>query len=78
MSERVISMKMPNALQIKNSPNKGNQAKNLKDMAAQPDSNPTFSTSNNITSIFGLIIAIIAGIGLISYSIPSSIIDKDK
>ena len=76
MSDRVIAMERSNAPQIIKSPNKGCNLNNIVEQGSTPT--PTYSTPINIYSIFGITMAFIAGIGILSYSIVSTFLYNDK
>ncbi len=74
MSERVIPIERSKAPQIINLPNKGSNLNNI----VEQGSTPTYTTPIKIHMIFGITIAFIAGIGLLSYSIVSTFLYNDK
>ena len=82
MSGRVIPIEIPNTPQMINSSinssNKGSNNCHLNNMPVEPYSNPTYSTPLNTHFIVMVTISFIAGIGVLSFSIASAIIDKKK
>ena len=78
MSERVIPIEISNTPQMINSSNKGNKNFHLNNMPVEPYSNPTYSTPLNTHFILMVTIAFIAGIGVLSFSIATTITDKNK
>ena len=74
MSDRVIPMERSNAPQIINLHNKELPLNNK----VQPYPTPTYSTPINIYILIPITIALMAGIGIVSYSIFSTILYNDK
>ena len=70
MSNRVIPLEVPSA--------QGNQEYGLNIKAAEPNTTHTYSTPLDICMVFGASAPLIAGFGLICYSIVSFILDRDK
>ena len=77
MSNRIIPMEISNDPQMIKSPNQGNQGYHLNNKALEPNSTSTYSTPLNGMLIFALTIIFIAGIGVLSFFIALTILDKD-